>query len=240
MKQLSFLSYFDVLEACALPGCPFCQLSEKVVNRYLDALMYEQVNDPYTREMLHRSFGFCNEHAWRLPDTGAGAPLGVALIYRDLIGRIADELHSARYVQPNKLTLTYAQEILDRDKTTAATESAVRRLRPPEKCPACVHRDMMETIALKAMLEALPDDERMQTALQSSGGLCLPHLRRAFELAREEAAFNALRRIAQEKLAALRGELSEFIRKNDYRFNKEGFGPEGDSWRRAIGWIVGW
>jgi hypothetical protein len=34
-------------------------------------------------------------------------------------------------------------------------------------------------------------------------------------------------------------ELGEFIRKNDHRFRDETFGPERDSWRRALEAISG-
>jgi len=88
------------------------------------------------------------------------------------------------------------------------------------------------------MLDAL-NAERLRTAFQVSAGLCLPHLRRAFQLARDEATFETLVTLTRDRLTALRAELDEFIRKNDYRFRDEGFGPEGDSWRRAIAQIVG-
>jgi uncharacterized protein DUF6062 len=239
-KDLTPYSYFDLLEACAKPGCPQCRLSEKWVNSYLDAIMYESVNDPGTREQLHRSLGYCNEHAWRLPDTSGGAALGIAIIYRDLAGRILSALEKARFVPANRLSLRQAQELLDREKPTVAMQALVRGLQPHEECPACAHRDRMETIALTAMLNALAQgDERMQAALISSAGLCLPHLRRAFELARDEAAFDKLLAIGMEQVAALAAELDEFIRKSDYRFNKDGFGPEGAGWRRALAWMVG-
>ncbi len=239
MKKFKPFSYFDVLEACTQPGCPFCRLCEKSVNSYLDALLYEQVNDPDTRGMLHQSLGFCNEHAWRLPEINTGVSLGIAIIYNDLISRVSEKLQHVRYMRPNGFSLRQAQELLDRGKPSEATEEAVRRLQPQAECPTCAHRNTMETISLEAMLEALPHDEQMQTALKASTGLCLPHLRRALELTRDEAAFNILLRIVQEKLAGLRADLNEFVRKNDYRFNKEGFGKEGDSWRRAIGIMVG-
>jgi hypothetical protein len=239
-RELTLQSYFDVLDACAKPGCPLCRLSEQVVNRYLDAILYESVNDPGIREQLHRSLGYCSEHAWRLPDTGGGASLGIAIIYRDLLGQILKRLGKARFVPTHKLSLRQAQEFLDLGKPAAATEAAVQSLQSEAACPACGERDRMETIALIAMLKALAqEDERMQAALKSSAGLCLPHLRRALELARDQAAFERLLAIAQEKMAELAGELDEFIRKNDYRFNKEGFGAEGESRRRAIAWMVG-
>lgn len=40
-------------------------------------------------------------------------------------------------------------------------------------------------------------------------------------------------------LERLQADLREFIRKNDYRYIKEGFGEEGDAWRRAIEAISG-
>lgn len=233
-----FFSYYDVLEACAKPGCPFCRLAEKTVNRYLGALMYEQVNDPGTRAVLHQSFGFCNEHAFRLPETGGGPASGIAIIYRDLLGRISDRLKEGRFVHRNRLSVQQMQETFDPDRPAAATMVAVRSLLPRAECPACLHRDEMIAIALQAMLESLATDERMRAALKSSSGLCLPHLRRAFELTRDEATFGLLSAIAREQLDQLLRELDEFIRKCDYRFNQLGFGPERDSWRRALEWLV--
>ncbi len=231
--------YFDVIDACAKPGCPFCRLAEKVVNRYLDALMYENVNDPDTRETLHQSLGFCNEHAWRLPSTAGGAALGIAIIYRDLIGRAAAKFAEARFSPLRRLTLRQVQEALDPEKPAAATEAMVRSLQRQAECPACAHRDRMITIALNTMLDPLVSDERLRAALNASSGLCLPHLLCALELTRDEATFTTLMVIVQEKVAGLKQELDEFIRKSDYRFNKDGFGLEGDSWRRGIAWMVG-
>jgi hypothetical protein len=239
MKNPTPFSYYLVIEACGLPDCPLCRLSEKWVNGYLDALMYEDVNDTGTREVLHQSLGFCNEHAWRLPDTGGGAPLGIAIIYHDLLGRMMRELQEARFQRPNTFSLRQAQEMLDPDKPAFASEDAVRRLQPETECPACAHRARMEAIALSAMLDALADGPQMQAALKASAGLCLPHLRRAFELTHDETAFTLLTALAQEKLASLRAELAEFIRKCDYRFRDEAMGAEGDSWSRAIAQMVG-
>jgi len=46
---------------------------------------------------------------------------------------------------------------------------------------------------------------------------------------------NAQRRIWERLLA----QLSEFIRKNDYRFRDEPVGEEGDAWLRAIAALAG-
>lgn len=232
-------SYHEVLEACAQAGCPICRLTEKWVNRYLDGLMYENVNDPGVRETLSQSLGFCNEHAWRFAGLSGGASLGVAIIYRSLINRVAGALKQARHIAPGPLHWQRAREALDRDGPAGATRAAVQSLEPQAGCPACRHRDEMETMTLTAVVDALDHDQRLQAALQTAGGLCLPHLRRALQLAREAAAFETLQAIMLDRLAALLSELDEFIRKNDYRFQQEGFGVEGDSWRRAVAWMAG-
>lgn len=227
----------DLIEACAQAGCPVCRLTEASVSRYLDALMYELVNDIEMRDRLRRSLGFCNTHAHQLLKA-VGVSLGIAILYRDLVNTALKQLEQIKFASARGLTLRAAREALDRDQPSAATEQAVAALTPPESCPACAYQADKETRLLTVMLDSL-QDERLRTALQASAGLCLPHLRRAFELARNESAFETLVALARDRLAALRAELDEFIRKNDYRFRDEGFGPEGDSWRRAIAQMVG-
>ncbi len=79
----------------------------------------------------------------------------------------------------------------------------------------------------------------MTLALQSSAGLCLPHLLGTLEQVREESLFEGLLSIHRSKLEQLRAEMDEFIRKSDYREFGAGFGPEGDAWLRAIALITG-
>jgi len=227
----------DLIEACAQAGCPICRLTDASVSRYLDALMYELVNDIEMRDRLRRSLGFCNTHAHQLLK-GVGLSLGIGILYRDLVNTTLKQLEQVKFSSTRSLTLRAAREALDREQPSAATEPAVAALTPPEGCPACAYQAEKETRLLTAMLDSLKD-ERMQTALQASAGLCLPHVRRAFQFARSESTFETLVALTRDRLTQLRAELDEFIRKNDYRFRDEGFGPEGDSWRRAIAHIVG-
>jgi hypothetical protein len=62
-----FITYFQLLDAFKKEGCPVCILLEEGAVKALDGLMYEQVNDPFTRDRLLESHGFCNWHAWMLP-----------------------------------------------------------------------------------------------------------------------------------------------------------------------------
>jgi hypothetical protein len=233
-------SYYDIIEACGQPGCPLCRIVENVGFRFLTASLHGgDVTDPDIRAKYSRSMGFCHRHAWLLPQTGGGARLGIAIIYRDFIHQINQKLTEAGYTPPGGLSLTRAQEKFNRRQPAAATASLVKALQPEKPCPACLQETELETLALTTLLDFLPTDERLRTVFQSADSLCLPHLRRALELARSESAFNLLVAITRDKLVKLETELDEFIRKHDYRYQREKFDTEGDSWARALAQIVG-
>ena len=77
-------TYFALLEAFDKEGCPVCRFMAEYSLRYLDALIYEQVNDVDVRRKLRASRGFCNWHAWQARDIASSA-LGVAIMAKDLI-----------------------------------------------------------------------------------------------------------------------------------------------------------
>ncbi len=232
MAEIPSVSYHNIIQASSEPGCPLCRLSEKSVTAYLGALMYELVNDPESRDQIRETLGFCNPHAHHLLAM-TGSALGTGIIFRDVVNTILKQLEGARYTLPRGVPLHRLPEALDPQRPAAASEAAVRSLSPRAPCPVCVQQEKMEVLAISALLAGL-DDEELRTALQSSAGLCLPHLRRALQAVRSQAAFEALVGIARDRYAALRAELDEFIRKNDYRFQHEGMGAEGDSWKRAV------
>jgi hypothetical protein len=223
---------YDVIEACADPGCPLCRVAERWAGRFMAAILYEEVTDPHTRGRLKQSFGFCRDHAWQASEVG-GTLVSMSIIYRGLLGQIDQALVHA---VPNE------QKAWWQKLGAPATAGPVtaRGLAPTTPCPACVHMADMEDAALVALTDALPANERLRQGLsRSDGGLCLPHLRRALALARQPAAFTFLQSSTRERLASLQAEMDEFIRKYDHRFRKEEWGGERDSWQRAIRWIVG-
>ncbi|HEY8745859.1 MAG TPA: hypothetical protein VIU62_22455 [Chloroflexota bacterium] len=93
-------------------------------------------------------------------------------------------------------------------------------------CPFCA---AMATAA-ERMVDATP------SAQQS---LCLPHLCVALLHARSRERVQGLATAAIAQGKALEQELSELIRKSDYRFRDEAPGPEATSWRRAAQLLVG-
>ncbi len=166
-------SYFDLVEGFAQPGCAVCGFVLRAVHRYLDVLSYESVNDPGFREALRSARGFCNRHAWRFVRE-IGDPLGVAIIYRDVLRAVLAPLE------------------------LRADPSA---LEPQGPCQACRVEQDTTTRYLRLLLEQL-HFERFRLAFQRSDGLCLPHLITALELAGAEEAEHLLRAQAWDGQAA--------------------------------------
>jgi hypothetical protein len=231
------VSYHNIIQASSEPGCPLCRLAEKSIAAYLGALMYELVNDPEARGQIRETLGFCNVHAHHLLAM-TGSALGTGIIYRDVVNTVLKQLEAARYASPPRMFLHRLPEALDPQRPALASEAAVRALSPRSPCPVCVQQEEMEALAVAALMAGLGDEE-LRAALRGSAGLCLPHLRRALQAVRSRTAFDILVGIARDRYAALRAELDEFIRKNDYRFQHEGMGAEGDSWRRAVDLMTG-
>src|SRR5438067_7292585 len=83
--------YYELLDACKKGGCPLCTMALDTVARYLDILIYENVNDPQTRDAVVAARGYCNGHSWQLRAT-SGAAFGTALMYRDVLQHVAEEI----------------------------------------------------------------------------------------------------------------------------------------------------
>jgi hypothetical protein len=205
------MTYYDVSEALAQGGCCVCRLAERAVRRYLASLLWESVNDPGIREKLRAARGFCREHSWQLQSMGS--PLSIAILWRDLL----------------------TQEIAELQRPGA--ELKRRRSAPRGACPACEQRDGAEQRYLETLIEHLEAGE-LRTEYTESSGTCLTHLERALRLAPPQA-HRFLIEAESGKLNRLVGELSEIIRKNDYRFRDEPWGAERDAGVRATGKLKG-
>jgi hypothetical protein len=213
------------------------------VARYLDILIYENVNDPQTRDAVVAARGYCNGHSWQLRAT-SGAAFGTALMYRDVLQHVAEEIGRQLPGAHRDLFATGRNDggLLKRLATLTGRSDSDGQGRgitdPHLACPACRVRERYERIYLGVLLDHLGAEE-FTRALQSAGGLCLVHLDRARVTTRNMRALERLSEVQNACMQSLLEELSEFIRKHDYRFTGEGMGEEGTSWIRAIEMVAG-
>jgi len=230
-----FITYFQLLDAFQQPGCPVCTLLEQGALKALDGLMYEQVNDPFTRERLVESHGFCNWHAWMLPSVHNSA-LGVALIYRHLLQETLEHLQAeSREVHPRgRWQRLWTRLTGSREEPLPVL--AWRQKKTP--CYLCTFARRTEQDYLKTILAFLGEAEFAQ-AFARSAGLCLPHLYAAMAIGRDHPNLRTLLATHEKRWQDLLWELEEFARKFDYRYKDEVKGRESSSWHRALDAFVG-
>jgi hypothetical protein len=230
-------TFHDLVEACGQPGCPVCRLEARTLERYISNVFYESVNDIKTREYLRGHLGLCREHAQLTVDKNLGNALGFAIIYQDVITNILRgfDKDAATPTSVRRLSSLLKQVP---EQVSTAVQRVVYALTPHKHCIVCHQQDEVVKVIISELTKSLKEPE-LTKALQASEGLCIPHLKRAFESVRDSATFDLLLSVNREKLDGLLGELAEYIRKNDYRFQHEGFGAEGDSWLRAVNKLTG-
>ena len=228
---------YRLLEACRAQGCPVCRIELQSVERYLDNQFYENVNTTAWREQLRASRGFCHEHAWLAVNRRLGDALGFAIIYRDIVNTILNQLNDggSGAGAPSR-RISWLQEIPEQARTLIG--KVLYAITPHKRCPGCERRDETTRTTLAVLIKELENAE-MTDALQASEGLCLPHLRAALEHVKNSSACEILLTMHRAKLEQLGAELAEFIRKNDYRLIGQGFGKEGDAWLRTVAMLVG-
>ncbi|GAB4550557.1 MAG: hypothetical protein Kow0063_45050 [Anaerolineae bacterium] len=231
------MSFYDLRDALAQPGCAVCRLTAEATARYLDSLLWENVNDPGVRHDIRQARGFCHEHAWGLVRDGAS--LGVAIIMRDVLQEVLAILKEGKFQALPTLSLRRTQEVLDSSQPAAATAGLVRQLSPQSPCPACVQARTMENIYLSTLVEQLLGEDGLLAAYRASEGLCLPHFRQALARVRDETIFEALVNAQRAIWERLVSHLSEIIRKSDYRFQHEPRGEEVGGVPRAIAALSG-
>jgi len=212
-------TYFNFLEALK-DGCPVCYVVKRIVHKAMDDFLYESVNDPILRDEIMEVRGFCNRHAWQLQKCGGGS--GQASIYEDLLNFGLEQFKRMdAMISAQKLA-----KILNAKKTGKAI------------CLFCKQERDVEARYLSVFWESFAESE-FKTVYKNSAGLCLPHLSQVLGKSHKAGLVKELVDFESQKLKELIEELREFIRKHDYRFSKEGFRKEGDSWIRAIEKFVG-
>jgi hypothetical protein len=231
------MSFFELRDALAQPGCGVCRLRIDSADRFLDTLLWESVNDPARRREIRQARGFCYEHGWAL--VRATASVGVAIITRDVLQSLLETMERAAFRALPALSLRRVQETVDSKQPSAATAAVIAQLEPEARCPACVWADKMEDIYLDTLVHSLVGEGGLLADYEASDGLCLPHFRRALARVRKEATYNALVSVQRAVWGRLVAQLSESIRKSDYRHLDEVWGEEAGAWLRGVAALVG-
>lgn len=216
------MSFYDLLEAFPKTGCAICQLLVRDADQFLDALLYEYVNEVSTNAAFRASRGLCNPHGWQLTDY-LGNKLGVAILYHAAL----DELLKITARTTGGITPSLLKRIVG-----TAPQQLADQLAPTGECPACIYLTEAETRYTRMVSDYL-GDERVQKAYQASSGLCLNHFRQTLQATSNKADQEQLIEMQTTIWQALKDEVETFMHKQNVA-TAEVMGEESDSWRRAI------
>lgn len=207
-----FVSFFKLMDACEAPGCPVCRCLLADSRRYLDALLYEQVNDPDVRRRIRAAWGMCNWHTWMLREV-ADSAFGSAIIYEDALRVVSERVERrGRAQEPTGWRgWRWLSRLLGRSGPPLLVAVYGRRL----QCPACVEAAAAEERYLATALR-FAEDLQFDRAYARSEGLCVPHALGALQLGGGRGADPLIARTLP-KWAALCKSLTGFIEKHNYR-----------------------
>ena len=240
-----------VWDAMKLEGeCLLCALERRTelgeAQRYLGA----SVMEPDTRVQVNKK-GFCRHHHGMLFEMSNR--LGHALMLeshmietREKTEKIWKKLEGAAETLKG---IGLAGRLSGKSKgADAAVLEGIQAL--DEITGSCL---MCETIEenmkryLHTFLHLYQNDTDFRSRFSSGKGLCLPHTARLLEAAQEELApkergelISMLARLQKENLDRMQEDISWFIKKFDYRFEKESWGNSKDAVERTVNQLRGW
>jgi hypothetical protein len=239
--------------------CPLCYLIERDENRFLQAFFSEWVMDPWSRDKIISSRGFCRYHSHQILRFAEAhsEKLGLALVLQNVVH---DRLQTIENLCKNSDSLINVlrcndlKSILERRLLGKNPESlrrfarkVVARLGYVEaQCPACLHLLESNASHIETFIQMIVQSETFNDVLKESRGLCLPHLVEVTQVASrrlDQRSFASVLKtilpIEASSFTRIKFELSEFIMKHDYRFAKERFGSEVDVVERGILKLIG-
>ncbi|MEM2904212.1 MAG: DUF6062 family protein [Candidatus Bathyarchaeia archaeon] len=258
--------YFPLREALEKgTECLLCVIEEGLEHRYMKYYLSELVMDPPSRDKVVESRGFCNYHLHQMlaestrPEISAGT--GIALVMESIVEALIKDLKTQQdYVEKNVQAgkRSFAASILLFLKNAKArlyhpmgqesflVRETQRMLRNTSRCPACLHQSSFaETYATEFVETLAGGDAEFRRLFEESKGLCVPHYVTTVGIAEKKLdskgreTIKMIVDVEAKNLKRLSSEFREYIRKHDYRFSGETWGPERDVLARGVAKLVG-
>ena len=240
-----------VWDAMKLEGeCLLCALERKTelgeAERYLGA----SVMEPDTRIQVNTK-GFCRRHHHML--FSMSNRLGHALMLESHMIETRERLDKILKGMEKQAVALKSAGIGDRlgGKTKASTAEIVKGAQEIcDMAASCLMCDTIEENMLRYLhtfFHLYKNDADFRSRLAASKGICLPHLGRLMEVAagelnpKELGEFTEMiARLERENMDRIQEDISWFIKKFDYRFEKEDWKNSKDAVERTVNKVRGW
>lgn len=244
-KDVMHVRIFQALEKGE--NCFLCRLEGRLEQRFIETYLSELVMNPKAREKIIESRGFCNYHSYKMfvsaTNPASEDYLGMALILKSVTEQLLEDVKNQQNIKfvrtkPWKLNL----------KRSAESICDIRLAKPVSnevKCPACDYVSKMMRLYIEGFLNEITKDEEMWKLFDKSKGMCMPHhimtLCIATSTSNERLELVIKRIIGKQiqTLERLQKDLSEYIKKQDYRFSSKEKARTEESVGRSLTQVVG-
>ncbi len=202
--------YFKVLETLQKSkDCALCVLEKEAVHSYFEAFLYENVNDPGTRDALRESHGYCPFHAHHI--AGFHDTLALSILYKDQALLAASFLEKA-----------------------ASHRNILGEWTHHPMCPAC-----RQTVQIRhhyvGILVSGMDEPEMKEAFLKYFHHCLNHFLMVLEGLHDEGLKRELAGRMRERLTGLAGRLEQYCQDCQKNASGETFdSPHRLAWKEAL------
>ena len=213
---------FDACAEDAARGCPFCALKRRLENDQLELALGASMMEPDVRIKTNEQ-GFCHRHLDEM--TRRKNRLGLALMLESHFDELREGIS---------------------DKGLASLGSgkgkrACARIAELEKsCYICGRVEESLTHMYDNAAALWEEDPDFRKKLKNQPYFCLPHYRRFIEAAKENVSkkkfadfYDDLSTLELAYMDSLRGDISWFCKKFDYRYENEPWGNAKDAIERA-------
>jgi hypothetical protein len=207
--------YFKVLDAFQQSSsCGLCLLEKDALRSYLEAFLYENVNDPKSRAILKASRGYCSSHTDEL--VGRHDVLALSILYRDQC------LEADSFLEKNK-----------------KFKNQYKKWNQHEFCPACKQAQQIRKHYLGILIQGLQEEE-LRTAFLNHFQICMKHFLLITDQLQDSSFKKQIVQKMQMQLKFLAQELDQYCQ--DIQKNANGSlldSPYHSSWKRAIEAVAG-
>ncbi len=223
MEQIYTIPVNEAFEAVAEKkecSCPFCVLYKKLQNDEIDIILGASMMEPDIR-MRTNELGFCDSHYAMM--LKRKRMLGMGLILESHLAEVEKTL-DGRALLGNK-----------------AQSSINDLLKLEESCYVCSRIDKNLSAMIATAVYLYESDFEFVKRFERVPYFCLPHYRKMLDYASKKLnkksfrnIYEAAHSINKKYISELRGDVSWFCKKFDYRYDEEPWYNSKDSVQRSI------
>lgn len=207
--------------------CPFCRLYEKLENNELELILGASMMEPEVRIKTNER-GFCPRHYDKM--FARGNRLGLGLILESHLDKIRADMKGG------------VTDLLKGKGTAALTRTEALE----KSCYVCDRIGFHFGKMAENTLLLWREDPAFRRKLQAQPQFCLPHFRLLAATGKArlnkkefQPFYEALEKVTGDYFDTLRGDVSWFCKKFDYRYDEEPWGNSKDAVERAIRFLNG-